>query len=105
MNDVNAETPAAGRPLRVAGGLKTALQTASPTGSSEPSVKISGLDFPAPLIAAIRSDQLVVFAGAGVSMPVPAGLPDFEGLAEAIATETGQTRDESEPVDPWDGKT
>ena len=52
----------------------------------------------------MRSDRLVVFAGAGVSMPAPAGLPDFEGLAGAIAMGTGETRDESEPVDRFLGR-
>ena len=39
-------------------------------------MKIAGVDFPEPLLAALRDGRLVVFAGAGVSMGLPAGLPD-----------------------------
>ena len=67
-------------------------------------MKISGLDFPSALIEALRNDELVVFAGAGVSMPMPANLPGFEDLAAAIAKGTGETRGGSEPVDRFLGR-
>ena len=102
MNDV--ERPPAGYPLGLAGRLRTGPNRAAYGQGCEPTVNISGLDFPPPLIAAMRSDRLVVFAGAGISMPAPAGLPDFEGLAGAIAMGTGETRDESEPVDRFLGR-
>ena len=54
-------------------------------------MKISGIDFPKPLLTALRNGRLVVFAGAGVSMGEPADLPDFENLARAIAKGTGST--------------
>ncbi len=67
-------------------------------------MRVSGLDFPAPLITALRKDRLVVFAGAGVSMPQPAGLPGFVGLAEAIAEGTVASREAFEPVDRFLGR-
>ena len=36
------------------------------------------IDFPKPLLNALRDGELVVFAGAGVSMGEPACLPNFE---------------------------
>ena len=67
-------------------------------------MRISGVDFPPALIEALRNDQLVVFAGAGVSISEPAGLPGFEVLAEAIAKDTGVIRDDFEPVDRFLGR-
>ena len=55
-------------------------------------------------MTALRDDTLVVFAGAGVSMGTSARLPDFEGLAEAIAAGTGEARQPSEPVDRFLGR-
>ena len=60
--------------------------------------------FPASLTAALRSGQLVVFAGAGVSMGEPACLPNFTSLANTIAEGTGVTLAEGEPVDGFLGK-
>ena len=67
-------------------------------------MKIAEIDFPDPLLDALRDGKLVVFAGAGVSMGKPACLPDFEGLADRIAAGTGQTRQSSEPVDRFLGR-
>lgn len=67
-------------------------------------MKIAEIDFPDPLLAALRDRKLVVFAGAGVSMGEPACLPDFEGLADRIVAGTGQTRQGSEPVDRFLGR-
>ena len=67
-------------------------------------MKIADIDFPEPLLAALRDGKLVVFAGAGVSMGEPACLPDFESLADRIAAGTGQTRQNSEPVDRFLGR-
>ena len=52
-------------------------------------MKIAGIDFPQPLLDALDTGNLVVFAGAGVSMGPPAGLPDFDGLAREIADVAG----------------
>ena len=40
-------------------------------------MRIGGVDFPEPLLNALRDGRLVVFAGAGVSMGPPACLPGF----------------------------
>ena len=67
-------------------------------------MKISGIDFPKPLLNALRSNQLVVFAGAGVSIPQPAGLPTFRQLAEAVALGSGDTLEKDEPEDRFLGR-
>ena len=60
---------------------------------------IADVDFPQPLLNALRDGELVVFAGAGVSMGPPALLPDFTGLARQIAEGSGLTIEEFEPED------
>ena len=65
---------------------------------------IADVDFPQPLLNALRDGQLVVFAGAGVSMAPPALLPDFRGLALRIAEGTGLTIGEFEPEDRFLGR-
>ena len=64
-------------------------------------MRISGIDFPEPLLNAMRDGRLVVFAGAGVSMGPPANLPDFEELARQIADGTGRAQKGSETVDQF----
>ena len=60
-------------------------------------MKIPNIDFPKPLLNALRDGKLVVFAGAGVSMSEPACLPNFEELANRIAQGTGKTLQNEEP--------
>jgi hypothetical protein len=60
------------------------------------------IDFDDRIFDALRDDRLVVFAGAGVSMGPPSGLPDFLQLACAIAEGTGL--DPSEPLDRFLGQ-
>lgn len=69
-------------------------------------MKIEGIDFPRPLINAVRDRELVVFAGAGVSMGEPACLPSFVALADRVAAETGKSRkrEEREAVDAFLGR-
>ena len=67
-------------------------------------MNISGIDFPKPLLNSVRNGDLVVFAGAGVSMGAPANLPDFKALTEAIAQETGETLKCGEPEDRFLGR-
>lgn len=43
---------------------------------------IGQIDFPQQVISAQKNNELVVFAGAGISMPTPSNLPDFERLAK-----------------------
>src|SRR5262245_22902292 len=48
-------------------------------------MRISGVDFPEQLLASRRKSELVIFAGAGVSIPAPSNFPNFKTLAEQIA--------------------
>ena len=67
-------------------------------------MKISGINFPKPLLDALRQDRLVVFAGAGVSMGEPANLPSFRDLAKVIAQGTGTVPDDHETEDRFLGR-
>ena len=67
-------------------------------------MKVSDVEFPDSLLSALRDGSLVVFAGAGVSMGEPSGLPDFKSLAKEIARGTGQDLDEGESEDRFLGK-
>jgi len=67
-------------------------------------VKIAGVEFPERLLNALRDGRLVVFAGAGVSMGQPAGLPDFKGLASRVARGTTLTIGEVEREDEFLGR-
>ena len=67
-------------------------------------MRLAGVDFSRRLTEALESDELVVFAGAGLSMGAPASLPDFEGLATAIAEGTGEAQQDGEPVDRFLGR-
>ena len=67
-------------------------------------MKITDIDFPRPLLTALRNGRLVVFAGAGVSMGEPADLPDFENLARAIAKGTGSTLEQRGMEDVFLGR-
>ena len=67
-------------------------------------MKIAELDFPDPILSALRDQSLVVFAGAGVSMGEPACLPSFRKLTEKIAEGTGHHFGGREPEDRFLGK-
>jgi Domain of unknown function (DUF4020)/SIR2-like domain len=59
-------------------------------------MRLSAIDLPLELLAARRGSRLVIFAGAGVSMPPPSSLLNFEALATAIAGNSlARTKDES----------
>lgn len=62
------------------------------------------IDFPEPIITALKNDTLVVFAGAGVSMGPPANLPSFKVLAETLAEDTEFAHEIREPFDRFLGK-
>ena len=66
-------------------------------------MKITEIEFPAPILSALRDGSLVVFAGAGVSKGKPALLPDFSSLVESIARGTGENRDNRESEDVFLG--
>ncbi|MHB9099302.1 MAG: SIR2 family protein, partial [Syntrophales bacterium] len=67
-------------------------------------MKIGSINFPDELIRAIRREELVVFAGAGISMGAPAKLPNFSGLTRNIAKETGEEKPDAEPDDHFLGR-
>ena len=67
-------------------------------------MRISGINFPTNLLNALRDNTLVVFAGAGTSMSPPANLPDFRGLANAVALGTGIAMSNDEPEDRFLGR-
>lgn len=67
-------------------------------------MKIGGVDFPEPVLNALRDGGLVVFAGAGVSMGPPARLPSFRKLAEKVAEGTGKSIAASETDDQFLGR-
>jgi hypothetical protein len=64
---------------------------------------IRGVDFPESLIRAQREGRLVIFAGAGVSIPSPSNYPNFDKLAERIAAGV-LSREPNEPVDRFLGR-
>jgi hypothetical protein len=65
-------------------------------------MKFGSVDIPSKLLDALKRGNLIVFAGAGVSMGEPAILPDFLMLASHIAAGTGKTPEE--PLDRFLGK-
>ena len=67
-------------------------------------MRIEGIEFPEAMCTALRNGQLVIFAGAGISMGEPAGLPSFVDLAKSIADSTGFDRGTDEPVDRFLGR-
>ncbi|HBC31605.1 MAG TPA: hypothetical protein DC024_10240 [Clostridiales bacterium] len=67
-------------------------------------MKLAGINFPEPLLAALRNDGLVIFAGSGVSMGAPAYLPDFGTLADQIAKGTSESRPKLETEDRFLGR-
>ena len=62
-------------------------------------MRIAGANFPNPLLDAQRAGELVIFAGAGVSIPSPSGYPNFKDLADQLAHEAGTSRNGSETDD------
>ena len=64
-------------------------------------MKVAGVNFPEPLLAALRENRLVVFAGAGVSMGYPAYLPNFRNLAQLIAEGSELEFRKDEPEDSF----
>ena len=65
---------------------------------------INGICFPPEIIKAINDNNLVVFAGAGVSIDPPTSLPSFSGLAEEIAKRANcQYNENQDTVDEFLG--
>jgi hypothetical protein len=65
---------------------------------------IGTIDFPPEILRACDAGELVVFAGAGVSMPPPSSLPSFQGLAERIGAGAGIMFEQNEPADRYLGR-
>lgn len=63
----------------------------------------SEVNLPEPLIEAQSNRTLVIFAGAGVSIPPPSNYPNFDELADQVAEGTLE-RGEYEPVDRFLGR-
>jgi len=66
-------------------------------------MRFEGIEFPSPILEAQEKEELVVFAGAGVSVPAPSRLPNFKELAKELATGTVTFR-KDEPIDRFLGK-
>jgi hypothetical protein len=62
------------------------------------------IDIPEPLVDAQREGTLVVFAGAGASIPPASRLPSFEELVAKLAGEARMPRREAEPPDRYLGR-
>src|SRR6266508_2129601 len=62
------------------------------------------IDFPSEILRARDAGELVVFAGAGVSMPPPSSLPSFIQLAEQIGASSGIPFESNEPADHYLGR-
>jgi hypothetical protein len=67
-------------------------------------VRLGDIDFPDELIDAHGAGHLVVFAGAGVSLPPPTSLPSFKRLAEQVGLEAGLPLGRFEPLDAYLGR-
>lgn len=64
-----------------------ATRKAAQAGHNE-RMRFEGVEFPRAIIDAQERDDLVIFAGAGVSKPDPSNLPDFRELANELANRT-----------------
>ena len=67
-------------------------------------MRIAEVDFPQQLVESLTSGNLVIFAGAGVSMGDPANLPSFRQLVKEVATGTSYTLNDNEPLDRFLGR-
>jgi len=66
--------------------------------------KLGAIELDDCILDAVRDDQLVIFAGAGVSMGPPSNLASFWKLTCDIAQGTGFAPHESEPLDRFLGR-
>ncbi len=67
-------------------------------------MKFGKIDIPNTLLDDLHNNRVVVFAGAGVSMGEPAGLPNFKSLTNKIAKGTGDVKDDSENLEQFLGR-
>lgn len=66
-------------------------------------MRFEGVEFPDSILEAQEKGELVVFAGAGVSMPSPSSLPSFYDLAIELANGASSPR-QDEPIDRFLGR-
>lgn len=64
---------------------------------------LNGIEYPNQIIEAIKTNTLVVFAGAGVSMGSPTNLPNYKDLCAQIAEDTANEKDENETCEVFLG--
>ena len=67
-------------------------------------MKIGGFEFPDRFLNALSDGNLVIFAGAGVSMGEPANMPSFAGLARQISEQSGIDQVKGEGEDRFLGR-
>lgn len=67
-------------------------------------VHFADVEIPDELLRAQRDGNFVVFAGAGVSIPSPSGLPTFEDLVRELAVSSGAERHPNEPPEVYLGR-
>src|ERR1039457_5028469 len=59
-------------------------------------MRIGKVDFPNPVLDAVKENRLVIFAGAGVSVSPPASYPNFDEFADRIGGEAYPRRADEE---------
>jgi hypothetical protein len=67
-------------------------------------MRFGSIDLPKAVLKALEEGNLVVFAGAGVSIPAPSNLPSFKDLAVGLAEGTGLSLQKREPLDRFLGR-
>lgn len=67
-------------------------------------MQINKIEFPKEIVEAIRDNNLVIFAGAGVSMGEPTNLPSFNKLSEQISNLTNIKKNEDEAEEQYLGR-
>jgi hypothetical protein len=65
---------------------------------------LGGVDIPEGLVDARRDGKLVIFAGAGISVPRPSSIPTFREIVATIEAESGHSRRRAEPPDVFLGR-
>lgn len=65
---------------------------------------IHGVNYPQELIDALKNNEVVIFAGAGVSKYSPSCCPLFSELAQRIASDTGMSAKEGKGIDHFLGR-
>jgi len=97
-------------PIRATRGRRRATPNANepPLGPTQTLtirvVRLGDMDFPDQLIDAHGAGKLVVFAGAGVSMPLPTALPSFKALAVQVGNEAGLPLGRFDQLDAYLGR-